>query len=166
MRQGGSTVILHLHSDSTRFELFEWDLGCEDSLEEDVPALAALMRSTFRVLARTHSFDPAQHRMRLSWIEMPTQPTLAIASAASELRILDLNLGNWDLDGAFVHLLAETQPRLQKLTLATCHTCSDTWDALATLPSLTHLYVLSAQPMCFFDEDFRPLTMFVTGLDR
>ena len=135
-------------------------------MEEDVSALAALMRSTFRVLARTHSFDPAQHCLHLSWTELPTQPTLAMAAATSQLQVLDLTLGQWDVDGSLLRLFAETQPMLQKLTLASCHTYGDNWADLARLSCLTHLNVLPAQPMTFFDEDFRQLALFVTGLDR
>ena len=127
------------------------------------------MRSTFRVLARTRNFVPTQHQLRLSWIaDQPIQPTTAVplASATSELHILDLNLCQWDMDRALLRLFAETQPRLQKLTLASCHTRGDTLAALAALPCLTHLYLLSAQPLSFFDEDFRQLALFVMALGR
>ena len=155
-----------MNREDLKLEMFEWDLGRGDSTA-DIKALAALMRSTFWVLARTHSFDPAQHRLRLSWTDIPARPTLAIAIAVSELRVLDLTLCQWDLDVPFLQLLAETQPRLQKLTLASCHICGDaTWAALAALPRLTHLSFQPANPMTFFDEDFRQLAKFVTGLDR
>ena len=136
----------------------------------DIAALAALMRSTFRVLARTRNFVSMQHQLRLSWAaEHPIQPTIAVplASATSELHILDLNLCQWDMDRALLHLFAETQPRLQRLTLASCRTRGgDTLAALADLPRLTHLYILPAQPLSFFDEDFRQLALFIMVLDR
>ena len=156
---------LCLNRDDPHLKMFEWDLGCGDSTE-DMEALAALIRSTFWVLARTRNFFPSQHRLRLSWTNVPTQPTYDLATATSELRILDLTLCQWDVDGAFLQLLAETQPRLQKLTLASCHTHGDTWAALASLPRLEYLSVQPAQPISFFDEDFRQLALFVTGLDR
>ena len=157
---------LCLNRDDPHLKLFEWDLGCGDSTE-DMEALAALIRSTFWVLARTRNFFPSQHRLRLSWTNVPTQPTYDLATATSELRILDLTLRQWDVDGDFLQLLAETQPRLQKLTtLASCHTHGDTWAALASLPRLEYLGVQPAQPISFFDEDFRQLALFVTGLDR
>ena len=158
---------LCLNRDDPHLKRFEWDLGCGDSME-DVSALAALMRSTFRVLARTRNFVPTQHQLRLLWTDQPIQPTtaLALASATSELHILDLNLSQWDMDRALLRLFAETQPRLQKLTLTYCRTRSDTLAALATLPCLTHLSILPAQPLSFFDEDFRQLALFVMSLDR
>ena len=155
-----------MNREDPKLKLFEWDLGRGDSTA-DIKALAALMRSTFWVLARTHSFNPMQHRLRLSWTDIPARPTLAIAIAVSELRVLDLTLCQWDLDVPFLQLLAETQPRLQKLTLASCRICGDaTWAALAALPRLTHLSFQPVKPMTFFDEEFRQLAKFVTGLDR
>lgn len=147
-----------------RLELLNWDLGRGDS-PDVIADLAALMRSTLWVLDRTHCFTPHRNRLRLAWSGIPCHSTLSlIAPAAAQLRLLTLH--QWDVDGELLRLLAETQPRLQKLTLSSCRTCGATWACLAALPALTHLTVLSAQPMSFLDEDFRQLALFVSGLDR
>ena len=152
--------------DEHKFGFFNWDLGRGDS-PDAVAELAALMRSTLYVLDRTHCFASHQKRLRLAWCGLPCQsaPALIIPSAA-QLRILDLTLCQWNVDKELLQLLAETQPRLQKLTLASCRTRDATWTCLAALPALTHLTILSATPMSFLDEEFRQLALFVSGLDR
>ena len=149
-----------------KLKFYNWDLGRGDS-PDAVAELAALMRSTLYVLDRTHCFVSRQHRLRLAWSGFPCQSAPAlIIPAAAQLRILDLTLCQWDVDKELLQLLAETQPRLQKLTLASCRTCEATWTCLAALPALTHLTILSAMPMSFLDEEFRQLALFVSGLDR
>ena len=150
--------MLVLNRDDSNLEVFEWEMSNGDSVQ-DIADLADLMRTTFRVLTRTLSFDPERHELCLSWTDVPTQPALAIAAATSELRVQYLILCQWDADWGLLRQFAETHPDLVELTLECCRTDEDTWDGLNTfscvrvfnLPS--ELPAEPAEPG--FDEDFR-----------
>ena len=141
--------------DKDKRRLFEWELGFGYDAE-DIAALAALVRTTFGVLARTHSFDPEQHELYLSWTAVPTELTLAIAAATSELHVRDLTLYHWDAtDWKLLRQFAESQPDLKELTLESCRTDEDTWNGLNTFPCVRVFNLpVPAELMSSFDVDF------------
>ena len=135
------------------WQLF-WELGNKDVTAKDIAALAALLRTTFGVLARTLSFDPEQHELCLSWTDVPTQPALTIAAATSELHVQYLILCQWDADWGLLRQFAETHPDLVELTLERCRTNEDTWDGLNAF-SCVRVFNLPARPRSRFDKNFR-----------
>ena len=158
---------LHLGSAHPGYlKLLKWNLGSADSPPGAVSEVADRVHSLFRVLARTRSFFPESQGLRLSWSCIPSRPVLPIVAATDQLHILDLILSHWDVDGPTVQALAESQPLLQKLTLASSRTSSATWAAMPAFPCLKHLNVASTQPVSFLDEDFRQLVLLASNCDR